>query len=76
MSEFRREKPLFQLSDDLLFLRRLLDLGKAIEVRVCRELGRHGALGAKEKECEFLKTRLSLSGEDAGPPIGAGEILA
>ena len=57
--ELGREEPFFQLFDDLLFLRRLLDLGKAVEVCVARQLGWHGALGAQKEKCQFFEARFT-----------------
>src|SRR4051794_14366019 len=62
--------------DDLLLLRGLFDLGKAVEACIRRKLGRHRALCTKKKECQLFKARLTLGGKDARPPIGIGEILA
>ena len=72
----RRNEPVFDFFDELLFLFVLLDGGKALKIGVRLELGRDGSIGPEKEHGDFFETFLAASGHDPGPPLVGGEVLA
>src|ERR1035441_3327273 len=71
-----REEPRFQLPDELLLLRRTLDLGEAVQVGVSAQLRRQRTLRPQKQEGQLFEPPLSLRRQQPRPPVRAWEVLA
>src|SRR5260221_14149804 len=75
MGRRRWRKPILQVSNELPFLGRLLDLREAGQIGISRQFRRQGTFVPQEKKSQFLQPRLALSRQEPWPPIETRKIL-